>query len=238
MTTSPHYPWLTDQTGFDRFDAILKLSFDEPNYRFFSLRTNSARIESAVEHLLAHASPNPGKLLNVGAGAFVLDFVLGQARPWHIVSFDIDPGYISLYSALRQQGLLAHTSFMLADLRHCEFAPQSFQFILAHDLLFVPSLDLSWVLPKFARWLQPEGFLYFDVWDQRMRSLWRLSRKYHLFKRYDLRQVRQLLENNDFRVIVEKPYFGSRAFLREVRKMLWTLGRLSNTRHFLVQRCA
>lgn len=236
-STTPHYPCLTDQAAFDRFDAILKASFDERTYRFFSLRTNSARIELAIHSLLSHASAAPGKLLNVGAGAFVLDFILGQLRPWHIVSFDLDPNYIGLYNTLRQQGLLTRTSFMLADLRSCDFVSQSFQLILAHDLLFVPSLELSWLLPKFAHWLQPEGFLYFDVWDQRMRNLWKLSSRYHLFRRYDLSQVRQLLKDNGFRIITEVPYFGNRMLLREVRKVLWACCRLSNTRHFLVQRC-
>jgi len=238
MSTVSHYPWLTDQAAFECFDAILKENFDECGYQFFSLHTNSARIELAVDHLLSHATANPGRLLNVGAGGFVLDFILGQARPWPIVSFDRELGYIPLYRALKQKRLLTRTSFMIADLRHCDFVPSSFQFVLAHDLLYESSLELSWLLPKFARWLQPEGFLYFDVWDQKARGLWQLSSRYRLFRRYDLHQVRQMLKDNGFRVLTEMPYFGNRPILRAVRKMLWACCGVSNTRHFLVQRCS
>ena len=238
MSTVLHYPWLTDQAALDCFDTILKANFDEVGYRFFSLRMNAARTELVVNHLLSHASTTPGRLLNVGAGGFVLDFVLGHARPWSIVSFDREWGYVPLYQALQQKGLLPRTSFLIADLRDCDFAPSSFQFVLAHDLLYESSLELSWLLPKFARWLQPKGFLYFDVWDQRARRLWQLSSRYRLFRRYDLHQVRQMLEDNGFRILTEIPYFGSRPIFREVRKALWACCRVSNTRHFLVQRCS
>jgi SAM-dependent methyltransferase len=227
-----------DPVALECFDAILKTNFDEVGYQFFSLRTNAARTELVVNHLLSHASATPGRLLNVGAGGFVFDFILGHARPWSIVSFDRELSYMPLYRALQQKGLLPRTSFMIADLRDCDFASGCFQFILAHDLLYEPSLELSWLLPKFARWLEPEGFLYFDVWDQRARGLWQLSSRYRQFHRYDLSQVRQLLKDHGFRIVSEAPYFGSRMILREVRKVLWAWCGLSNTRHFLVQRRA
>ena len=238
MSTTSYYPWLTDQAALDCFDAILKAHFDEVGYRFFSLRTNAARTELVIKYLLSRANVASGRLLNVGAGGFVFDFILGHARPWSIVSFDRELSYIPLYRALQQKELLPRTSFIIADLRDCDFAPDSFPFILAHDLLYEPSLELSWLLPKFARWLQPEGFLYFDVWDQRAQSLWKLSSHYRRFRRYDLRQVKQLLRENGFQVLTETPYFGSRPVFREVRKVLWACCGISNTRHFLVQRHA
>ena len=238
MSATSYRPWLPPPVAIERFDSVLKGHFDEVGYQFFSLHTNAGRIEMAVEHLLSHAGTTPGRLLNVGAGGFVLDFVLGHARSWPIVSFDRELSYIPLYQAMQQKGLLPRTSFLIADLRDCDFTPHSFQFILAHDLLYEASLDLSWLLPKFARWLQPGGFLYFDVWDQKARMLWKLSNKFRLFRRYNIREVRQLLKDNGFLTMAEMPYFGSRMVLREIRKALWISCGLSNTRHFLAQRCS
>ncbi len=228
--------WDIAGEAFEEYEATLRGFLDDRAYRLFSLKTNAARVTGSLDSFLAHADPRSGTLLNVGSGAFALESLLERATRWRILSIDPEASYGALYRDLRGKGLLGRTQFVVADVRESEFVPRSFGAILVHDVLFTPTLDLFALLPRFARWLRPDGTLYFDVWDRRARFLWGLAGRNHGFRRYDLHAVREGLRSASFRIVAEKPYFGSRGGLRMLRKVLWATLRLSNTRHFIAKR--
>jgi hypothetical protein len=73
-----------------------------------------------------------------------------------------------------------------------------------------------------------------DVWDARLRWLWKLAGHDRGFRRYDLARVRQSLQQAGITVTTEAPYFGSGSvMLQTVRRVLWASTGLSNTRHFI-----
>jgi hypothetical protein len=220
------------------FEATLEHNLDPGTYRFFSPVHNPERVRTPLELLSRHAEGDSGLLLNVGSGPFVLEFLLEGASSWKFLSIDSQPGYAPLYGDLRRQKLLERTSFVVMDLRYADFPAGSFSWVVAHDVLFEPRIDVFDLLPKFASWLAPGGLLYFDVWDSRAETLWKLAKRDLGFRRYDLGQVREALNDAGLTLVSELPYLGRRGILRFGRRVLWACIGFSNTRHFLVQKSA
>ena len=212
------------------YAQALRESLGEDLQCFVQVFAETRRVKSVAQLLARHFDGPAGWVLNVGCGPFATEFFVQALHRHRIVSFDYTRGFAPAYRALRQRGHLANTLFFFGNALSAEFEPESFDLIIMHDLLFMPTLSLDVLLPKYDRYLRPGGLLFLTVLDVRTRWIWKLLGREKTYKRYAIPAVRALLETHGYRLLDCVPSaLETKGWLNQMfRRMLWHGFGLSN----------
>jgi len=222
----------------DEYASILRESLKNDFRQFVDFFADPRRLKAMAQLLQAYFAAPQGWVLNVGCGPFATEFFVQSLHRHSVVSFDYTRAFAPIYSALRARGHLANTSFFIGNVLSTEFAPETFDLIIMHDLLYEPMLDLSLLFRKYDRFLRPGGFFFLTVLDMRTRWLWKLLGREKPCKRYEIPAVLAEIRACGYQVLDCVPWsLQARGRLNQVfKQLLWRGFGLANEHAILARK--
>ncbi len=117
------------------------------------------------------------KILDLGCGAGrLLTALASSAKKFDYTGIDFSEGLIS-----EARRLFPERNFLLADMNHLDFAPQSFNLVCAvASFHHLPSpREREKLLKDVYRWLKPGGYFFMTNWN-----LWQKKYRRYYFKNF------------------------------------------------------
>ncbi len=204
-----------------------------PLVQFFADLTR-LRTLAAMLDLWLDAGPcgRATRVLNIGCGPLASELFIARLRDRRIVSFDYTPAFVAVGLRLQAEGRLADVEIAQGDAMTAVFAPASFDALILHDVLYEQALDLADILPRYRPCLAPEGLLYLDFMNLRVRWLWRLLGREKAYRRYDPAEVDALLRRNGFTILERRPVRPQRGLMK--RLLHGVLGMVGESNAFAI----
>jgi hypothetical protein len=177
-------------------------------------------------------------LLNVACGPFAFENYMNLGDAVALTAFDMDDKVAPLFDALQARGYFKRHQFQTASLESFTSA-QTYDLVLINDVFYTKYLDFYQNIQKYADFVAQNGYLYFDVLDQKSGWLWALFRKDDRYRRYDLAQVEALMQRVGFALVRTAPSLGIKGGLDYwVRKLLYNAFGIANNHVYLYQKRA
>ncbi len=147
----------------------IRQRFDADVERFSKLETGQQAamdapviLDVVARAAACHVRPH-GKILDLGCGAgnFTLR-VLGRITPLNCVLVDLSQPMLERAAARVKAATTGQVQTIQSDLRALVFAPESFDLILAGQVLHHLRADEEWeaTFARFHQWLRPAGALF------------------------------------------------------------------------------
>lgn len=208
--------------------------------KFANFFSDPLRLKVLAQLLSRHLDGTPGQVLNVGCGPLATEYFVRPLHRHRIVSFDYTPEFASVYPALRARGYLANTTFFVGDAVAVEFAPETFDLIVMHDLLYEPTLDWPTLFPKYDRFLRRGGLIFLTVLNVRTRGLWRMFGREKPRKRYEIPAILAGIRSRGYQVLACVPCsLESRGPLNQAfKQLLWKVFGLANEYAILARKAS
>lgn len=224
----------------DEYASILRESLKGDFRQFVEFFADPRRLEAMARLLSRHFAGPPGHVLNVGCGPFATEFFAQPLHRHSVVSFDYTRAFAPISSALRARGHVANIRFFIGNVHSAEFAPEKFDLIIMHDLLYEPMLDLSLLFRKYDRFLRPGGLFFLTVLDMRTRLLWKLLGREKPRKRYEIPAVLAEVRACGYQVLDCVPWsLRAAGRLNQVfKQLLWHAFGLANEYAILARKAS
>ncbi|WP_075292057.1 methyltransferase domain-containing protein [Pararhizobium arenae] len=184
-----------------RYEALLHDNLPETFKSFAPFFANMRRLETMAGMLRRHVKGTGKMVLNAGCGPFASEIFVGALQQQKIESFDYTLEFARFFEIFRNEGLLEDVSFSTANAMVVSYPEKRFHLIVMHDLLYEVALDLDTVLSRYVPYLAPDGLVYFDFMNARLRPLWRVLGKEKRYRRYDPQDVRAILERHGLAIV-------------------------------------
>lgn len=189
-----------------------------------------------LERLVGRQLRQPGcRILNVASGPFALEFYL-PLDGCSVVSFDREPRLKNLHLDLQASGLIGPSVFSVVSAEDFR-PPNTFDAVIINDLFYSKFVDFYDLIPRYIACLKPGGFLYFDIQDERAGPIWRAFGKDGQFRRYDLKNVEQVLRGAGLTIEAIEPGLGIKGGIDGlVRRGLWRTAGIANSFVFVARK--
>ncbi len=194
----------TDTVDPEAFRKAVEDGF--PEYPYSSGMTSRSRFRLFERLVAAVGLPADARMLSVGCGPLAPEVLSDVARRCVVTAFDYTPEFQGVYDTLRERGLLKKVDFSVGDARTAEYAPDSFDIIVFHDIFYETALDAPEIVARFVPAVKPGGLVYFDLMDERAHRIWRMiGAELPEYRRYNIDSALARIRAAGLEIIAQSP---------------------------------